>query len=247
MAQRVKVQRDTPLFANNIPIYQQVREILIDRIERDEYPLGSMLPSENELADEFGITRLTVRNAMDALVERGLIRRIQGKGAFVWSGWTDVHTKIRGFREKIESVGGSASVRILACSKRPAGPYYADLFGIEPDDLLYSVRRLNSADDCPVSIENVLIPLALFSGIEDVDISVFSLYETYEMYGHKVDKVQMKLNVEALGARDAGLLNLDADELALVFECISYDKEGTIVEYARSLNRGDAGGYLYTY
>ena len=124
---------------------------------------------------------------------------------------------------------------ILARSKRYAGLYYADLFGIAEDDLLYSVRRLNCIDGEPVSIEMTLIPCLLFPGIEDVDISVFSLYETYDMLGRKPDKSIEKLDIEALGARDASLLNLEPGDLALVLECLTYDASGQVIECAKSL------------
>ncbi|MFR5415681.1 MAG: GntR family transcriptional regulator [Collinsella sp.] len=101
-----------------------------ERIERGDYPTGSMIPSENELAEEFGTTRLTIRSAMDELVKSGQIRRVQGKGAFVGHKWFDEHERKGGFRQSVLASGATPSVRILARSKRYAGPYYADLFGI---------------------------------------------------------------------------------------------------------------------
>lgn len=152
-----------------------------------------------------------------------------------------------GFRESVRASGGEPSVRILARSKRYAGPYYADLFGIAEDDLLYSVRRLNCINGSPVSIETALIPCLLFPTIEDIDVSVFSLYETYEMLGRKPVMAQEKLDIEALGARDAGLLGLEQGDLVLLLECVSYDASGQAIEYVKSFNRGDTGGYTYTY
>lgn len=65
------------------PVYMRIRRRIEERIERGIYPTGSMIPSENELAEEFGTTRLTIRSAVDELVRRGQIRRVRGKGAFV--------------------------------------------------------------------------------------------------------------------------------------------------------------------
>ena len=152
-----------------------------------------------------------------------------------------------GFRESVRASGGEPSVRILARSKRYAGPYYANLFGIAEDDLLYSIRRLNFVNGDPVSIEMAFIPCLLFPTIEDIDVSVFSLYETYEMLGRKPVMAQEKLDIEAVGARDAGLLGLEQGDLVLLLECVSYDASGQAIEYVKSFNRGDAGGYTYTY
>lgn len=231
----------------NEPIYRRIRRVLAERIERGEYATGSMIPSENDLAEEFGTTRLTVRNAMDELVESGQIRRVQGKGAFVSPKWFDEHVRRGGFRETVRAAGSEPTVRVLAKSKRYAGPYYARIFGIAEDDLLYCIRRLNSVDGTPVSIEMTFIPCMLFPGIEDVDISVFSLWETYDMLGRKPARSLEKLDIEALGARDAGLLGLEPGDLALLLECLTFDESGQAMEYAKSFNRGDAGGYTYTY
>lgn len=229
------------------PVYMRIRRRIEERIERGIYPTGSMIPSEKDLAEEFGTTRLTIRSAVDELVRCGQIRRVRGKGAFVAQKVPAFFERTGGFRESVRASGGEPSVRILARSKRYAGPYYADLFGIAEDDLLYSVRRLNCIDGEPVSIEMTLIPCLLFPGIEDVDISVFSLFETYDMLGRKPDKSIEKLDIEALGARDASLLNLEPGDLALVLECMTYDSSGQAIEHAKSFNRGDAGGYTYNY
>ena len=231
----------------DLPVYKQIRRCIAERIECGDYPTGSMIPSENELAEEFGTTRLTIRSAMDELVKSGQIRRVQGKGAFVGHKWFDEHERKGGFRQSVLASGATPSVRILARSKRYAGPYYADLFGIAEDDLLYSVRRLNCINGSPVSIETAFIPCPLFPTIENIDVSVFSLYETYEMLGRKPVMAQEKLDIEALGARDAGLLALEQGDLVLLLECVSYDASGQAIEYVKSFNRGDTGGYTYTY
>lgn len=229
------------------PVYMRIRRRIEERIERGIYPTGSMIPSEKDLAEEFGTTRLTIRSAVDELVRRGQIRRVRGKGAFVAQKVPAFFERTVGFRESLRASGGEPSVRILARSKRYAGPYYADLFGIAEDDLLYSVRRLNCINGSPVSIETALIPCLLFPTIEDIDVSVFSLYETYEMLGRKPAMAQEKLDIEALGARDAGLLGLEQGDLVLLLECVSYDTSGQAIEYVKSFNRGDTGGYTYTY
>lgn len=229
------------------PVYMRIRRRIEERIERGIYPAGSMIPSEKDLAEEFGTTRLTIRSAVDELVRRGQIRRVRGKGAFVAQKVPAFFERTVGFRESVRASGGEPSVRILARSKRYAGPYYADLFGIAEDDLLYSVRRLNCINGSPVSIETALIPCLLFPTIEDIDVSVFSLYETYEMLGRKPVMAREKLDIEALGARDAGLLGLEQGDLVLLLECVSYDASGQAIEYVKSFNRGDTGGYTYTY
>ncbi len=99
-----------------------------------------------------------------------------------------------------------------------------------------------------MSLEQTLVPVKLFPGIEDVDVSVFSLYETYEMCGRPVALAQEKLDVVALSARDAGLLQmLSRGSLALSLECVSFDVDGRPIEHAYSLTPANQGGYTYQY
>lgn len=235
------------LEAGRMLLYLKIRCAIEERIVDGAYAPGSAIPSEHELATMFSTTRLTVRNAIDGLVERGLIRRVRGKGAFVAQGETDPGTRASGFRSGVRASEGTPSVRQLSKCLRPAGPLYADLFGIAEDDDLYSIRRLNSVDGAPVSLEQTLIPVKLFPGIEDVDVSVFSLYETYEMCGRPVALAQEKLDVAALSTRDARLLQVDAGSLALSLECVSFDSEGRAIEHAYALMPSESGGYTYRF
>lgn len=231
-------------------LYLRVRADIMNRIDRGDYPAGAALPSENELAQAYGTTRLTIRSALDGLVELGIVRRIQGKGAFVCSKPGDQAGEggvLAGFRESMRLRGHEASVRVLAKSKRPAGELYADLFDIEPTDLLYSVRRLNSVDGVPTAIENALIPLPTFPTIETVDITAFSLYETYRILGHPVAEAHQKLGITQLDAHAARLLHVEVDSPALVLECLTIDEDGNPIEYARSINCGRRGGFTYRF
>lgn len=229
-------------------LYLTVRRAIEERIANGTYRVGTAIPSENELAEEFATTRFTVRTALESLVESGVIRRAQGKGAFVSPAWIGSGLDdTDGFREMVRSAHAEPSVRILSCAKREAGEHYASLFGLQPSDILYGVRRLNMVDGVPVSIERALMPYALFPGVDQIDLSMFSLYETYKMYGHAVELAQERIDIEALSVRDAKLLGVEAGSPALLLECLSYDGDGTVVEYARAWNRGDMGGYVYRF
>lgn len=232
---------------DNAPRYLQIRSAIQRRIVDGVYLPGSAIPSEHELAAEFDTTRLTVRSAIDGLVREGMIRRVQGKGAYVAKGSVAGDARVSGFRSTAGAASEEVSVRQLSKSMRPAGPLYAELFDVSEDERLYSIRRLNSVDGAPVSLEQTLIPVCLFPGIEDVDVSVFSLYETYEMCGRPVALAQEKLDVVALSARDAGLLQVEPGSLALSLECVSFDAEGRAIEHAYALTPAKHGGYTYQY
>lgn len=92
------------------PVYMRIRRCIEERIERGAYPTGSMIPSEKDLAEEFGTTRLTIRSAVDELVRRGQIRRVRGKGAFVAQKVPAFFERTVGFRESVRASGGEPSV-----------------------------------------------------------------------------------------------------------------------------------------
>lgn len=241
------VEFPTPPTCAAEPRYLSIRRAIEERIADGTYAAGSSIPSEHELAQEFDTTRLTVRSAIDGLVAHGRIRRVQGKGAYVAQRNPGAAVPAAGFRSGLKGGEGVRSVRQLSKAKRLAGPWYAFLFGIDEADELYSIRRLNSINGTPVSLESTLVPVKLVPGIEDVDVSVFSLYETYAMCGREIACAQEKLDVVALSTRDAGLLQVEPGSLALSLECLSFDATGQPIEHAYALNSGMYGGYTYRY
>lgn len=244
MVERVSIHRpDTGTGSLSSFIFDKLAE----RIERGEYPEGSAMPSENDLAQEFGATRFLVRTALDDLAAMGRVRRVQGKGTYVTSRRFEEVGDVGGFRESAKSSNRNASVRVLSRTHRLAGPYFSRIFSIGETDMLYSIRRLNSVDGEPLSIERALVPSALFEGIEDVDVSVFSLYETYKMYGREVVATAERLDIEVLSAHDAALLQVEPGALALSLACLSFDATGRVVECANSLCRADRGSYSYEF
>ena len=161
------------------PLYLRIRRAIRDRINAGEFTPGASIPSETDLAQHYGTTKLTIRNAIDGLIDEGLLFRVQGKGTFVTHGLraNSASHGPRGFRASQGDMRHRPTVRVLETALRPTGAYYARLFDVSPESELFQVRRLNCVDDEPFAIENALVPCELFPGIETVDVSLFSLYE----------------------------------------------------------------------
>lgn len=222
------------------PIYLQLREVVRTKIEEGEYPPGTAIPSENELAETYGVNRLTVRNAIDALVTEGVLRRIQGKGAFVVGDRIERDlNSLGGFRQTIHDANAEPGTKILAKSKRRAGKKYASIFGIGEDDEIFYIRRFNTANGEPVSIEHTFVPCSKVPKLDGIDLAVFSLYEVYGFYGVSPVRAWQTLDLVELEARDARMLGMDPGSTVLLFTCYSYDANGDVVEFTRSYNRGD--------
>ena len=226
---------------SQLPLYLAIRQQIRADIADGLYEKGLALPSEHMLAEQFNTTRLTVRKAIDKLVEEGIVLRVQGRGAFVGNdGLTASPIMPRGFRKQSTDEKRIASVRVLEQRVRSAGPYYAQVFNLTPKDLVCCIRRLNSLDGIPQTIEQTVVPCNLFPGVEELDLTVFSLYEFFSMRGHAVVHTYETIDLTELSARQAQLLQAQVLEPALTLTCKSFDAAGTILEVATSVSIRDA-------
>lgn len=222
------------------PMYLQLREVVRTKIEEGEYAPGTAIPSENELADTYGINRLTVRSAIDALVHEGLLKRVQGKGVYVLGRKIERDLdKLGGFTQTMIEKKAKPFTKTLVKSRRPAGEKFCLVFSIAPTDEIYYIKRICYADEEPVSLEEIYIPVSIVPKLEGIDLSIFSIYEVYDFYGIKLDHALQTLDVTELKQKDARMLDMDGDQTVFLFECTSYDPNGRVVEFARTYTRGD--------
>jgi GntR family transcriptional regulator len=145
-------------------IFEQVNEILRDRLRRGEYSAGSRLPSESELTDEFNVSRATIRTVLARLAAEGLILRKQGDGTYVNESIHDVNAHLGGltdFVRLIESSGHTASIRALRTEQRPATAEETRILGLKPEEEVISLLRLLLAGDEPVILVHNVFATAL--------------------------------------------------------------------------------------
>ncbi len=222
------------------PYYMQLREIVRYKIETGEYAPCTALPSENDLAEEFATNRQTVRNAIDTLVNEGLLRRVAGKGVYVLGKRLERDLEIlQGFTQTMLDRNVVPSIKVVKKLLRPAGEKYAMMFGIRPEDEIFYIKRMCYGNGEPISLEEIYVPKNLVPKISGIDLSVFSLYEVYELYGIKLDRAYQTLDLVHLEPNDARMLGIDAALPVMLFECTSYDDRNRIIELSRSYARGD--------
>lgn len=222
------------------PIYLQLREVVRTKIEEGEYPPCTAIPSENDLAETYGINRQTVRNAIDALVNEGLLRRVPGKGVYVLGKKMERDLDVlQGFTQTMLDKHVKPSFKVVAKVLRKAGEKYSLMFGIEPEDDIFYIKRLCYADAEPVSLEEIYIPQYLVPKMGGIDLSIFSVYEVYDFYGIRLERARQTLDLVRLEQNDARMLGIDANLPVMLFECTSYDDKSRIIEFNRNYARGD--------
>lgn len=226
------------------PIYLLVRKAIRDQIDSGEILPGMSIPSENELAERYGIHRLTVRNAISVLIKEGLLKSVKGKGVFVVGPKMerDLDT-LGGFTQTMKAKGAQPSTKVLIKAVRQAGEKYAMIFRIDPEDEIYYIKRICFADREPVSLEEIYIPSELIPNFEELDLAVFSIYEIYEFYGVKLMKADQTLDLTRLPHKDAKRLGIDPADAVMLFSGTSYDENGRIIEFSRTYTRGDKSDF----
>jgi GntR family transcriptional regulator len=197
---------------------------------------GSPAPSERELVHRFGVARMTVRQAMDALVVEGLLERIPGRGTFV-ARPRRVASRVTSYTEEMSRRGMLGESQTLLARREQAGPGVARALSLTEGDAVIHWRRLRRADGVPMCIEDaylneVLLPGFLQSGMPT------SLYEALEQRGMRPTWAEDSVNADGCTVEEAALLELETGSAVLRHSrrAISGDK---VVEVSRTVYRAD--------
>ena len=174
----LNLSRDLP-----VPLYHQVKTSILRRIETGQWRPGDRLPSEDELAEGFKVSKITVRQALRELAQIGHIRREQGRGTFVQRPpLVEGPRQLTSFSEEMRRQGVQASSAVLEQGIVPASADVASTLGIAEDEPVFRLRRLRLADGDPMGVQTAYIPARLVPRIEDIEFSRSSLYDV--LSGH---------------------------------------------------------------
>lgn len=223
---------------SRVPAYERIREAL--RIEIARLGPGGQLPSETDLATRFGVTRVTIRNAVDGLVADGLVRREHGRGTFVQDGVGRVRrlARLTSFSQDLAEQGLEADTSVLVQVRQRATPEVAKALGIEPGTDVAHLARLRSADGEPVAFQEAWLPLAIAPALPDEPLGKRSLYATLEgRYGVRLRKAEQWISATAATSAQAQHLGVRPGSPLLHTRRISYDDSGRRVELALSWMR----------
>lgn len=227
------------------PIYQQVQHLISSWIDNKQYHPGMPLPSENELAQQLNINRLTVRTALKQLIQDGKIKTVHGKGSFVLGKQLvrDLN-RLEGFSQTMLNKNLNHSVKILKNEKRIAGIFYGKIFSIKENDSINVIHRLCFVEEQPISLEKIIIPSYLIPNLTELNLSVFSLYQLYEFYGVNIKEANQTLEIVNIDKKESKLLNLNKENPVMMLECTSYDDSKNIVELSQNFTRSDHCHYM---
>ena len=231
------------------PLYEQLVDTLRDKIE-NELEQGDMLPSERELSVRYGLSRTTVRLALQELENLGLVRKRHGKGTFVTdktSQATDI-MQVYSFTEQMRKMGRDPETQILEFRDLPADKYLTTHLGIAPGDKIIKLKRLRSADGMALMVERSYLPGRFFSGITPGALEDRSLYDVIEEdFGQKIHIAEEEVYASVARMKDAQLLDINEGAPVLDLVRTTRNTDDDVVEFTLSVARADQFKYTVTH
>lgn len=229
-----------------LPAYLQIEDELGERIEAGDLTPGSRLPTERQLAETLGVSRMTARAALSRLEQRGLIVRRQGSGTFV------AEPKLRqdashlhGFFQETVGQGVFPTSTLIEQTERLATRHLVAVLRLRLGETVYKVVRLRSVRGQPVVLETSYFPTRVVPGLLDLDLETSSIYRLLERH-YDARPVRALQSLEPVVARpaDAELLQVQRGDPLMLVERTSWDATGRTVEHARDLYRGDRSRFV---
>jgi len=222
----------------SVPHWRRIELALRSRL--GDLTPGDPMPSDAELCREFGVSRMTARNAMTRLADEGLIVRVSGRGSYVAE--PPAHRRadrLLTFSHEMRRRGRTPSSRVLAREIRPSSAGEAALLGILASEPVVVVRRLRCADDEPIALETALLIQPAAAAVMGADVEHGSLHEALAKAGWHLRRGTATISAAAATAEDARLLNLRRGDPLLVERRVIADAHGRRVEATESRYTAD--------
>jgi len=232
-----KVEKNTP-----IPLYYQLKEIIQEMIDSGELKPDEPIPTERELCAIHGISRMTAREAIMALVNEGVLYREQGKGTFVSQPKLRHQlSELKGLTEDMEKLGHKVETKILSFSVQEASKRIAKSLQLpEGQEKVIQLERLRIVDQIPYAIETVWLNQAKCFNLTQPCLEGNSLYqilrERYSLIPHYARQTVEPIK---LNEYESELLGVDKESLALLFRRTTYSPTDEIIEHTKGIYRID--------
>ena len=226
---------------SGIPLYHQIQQRLLEQIQSGELKPGEPLPSIQRIAARMGVSQMTVRQAVRALCETGVIYSRQGKGTFISGIKLERDFRyVLSFSEETIARGATPSSKTLSFHIQAPDREAKEALRLGDGDKVYSLRRVRFGDSVPMGIESSTLPVNLCPGLIEVFDPSTSLYqELSEQYGIQLMVTDEVIEVGKARPEEALLLKIATESPVFLFTRISYLEDGTPVEFVKSVYPGD--------
>ncbi|WAX95708.1 GntR family transcriptional regulator [Aminobacter sp. NyZ550] len=226
------------------PLYLQLKKNIEEAVKRGLIGPGDALPSERDIAAQADISRVTVRKAVQDLVKSGVLVQRHGSGTFVAPRMERVEqslSRLTSFTEDMARRGMAARSQWLDRGIYTASPDEMMVLGLSASELVSRLSRLRIADETPLAIERATISASVLPDPHEV---TSSLYMALGKTGHRPVRAVQRISAVNLGEPEAQLLLVPVGSACLQIERISYLASGKVIEFTKSIYRGDAYDFV---
>jgi GntR family transcriptional regulator len=228
-------------YSMSVPLYVQIAEGFLNRIESGELAPGDRLPPERELSELLSVNRMTVRRALRMLEGQGLLIRRQGAGTYVAKPKIERQaSQLFPFTRGMEQRGYKTGIQLITFEKRPAETSIAQKLGISVAAPVFRAHRLRTLNQEAVMVEDFTVPANIFTNFDRYDLSTRSLYEIFSTeYNLSISQAHQSLEPVIATEYEARLLGVDSGAPLMLERRLAFDEQGRPVEYSKDLYRGD--------
>lgn len=231
--------------ASIIPLYQQLKDIIMNDIEDGNLKPGEQIMTEKEFSEKYQVSRITIRKALAELVEEGILAKRQGKGTFVQQKKiTEFLNEAGSFTDLCARNDKKAGSRVLKLQLEPATELDVEELKVEKGEKVIHIERLRMANESPIMVENLYFPYK-YNGILNEDLENSSLYRILEEKYHvKSGDSRMEFEITMSSSSVAQLLQVNSGAPLFLVKELVLDKEGNPLHRTKSYLRGDQVRYV---
>jgi GntR family transcriptional regulator len=222
-----------------VPLYRQLVDVFVRKIDSGELRPGDRLPSEREMAESMKVSRITARQALDTLEQLGLVYREQGRGTFAAEPRLHHVEGFSSFSEYVIKRGRQPSSRIIKQELIDADQSLQNLLKLQPDEQVLHLVRIRLADDTPLALQSACLPQHICPGLENGNLASRSLFEMLrEEFAVYPTWTEPEICAGAASETEAELLELEPGAPVLVVSALTYTETFEIIEQVRTVYRG---------
>lgn len=222
--------------SSTIPIYIQLEESIKGKIENKDYLPGEALPTERELTELYGVSRMTIRQAISNLVNKGVLYKIRGKGAFVSKEVIEKKLDIESFSEDMMKRGLTPGSILIRFEKIDCTDEIKEKLELEDNEDIYLLNRLRLADNEPIAIEYCYLPEKFFPDLIKYNMVHCSLYRIMkEEYNIHFNYMKQSLKAISLNKNQSEMLLGKPKGVGLVSERLMYNIDGFPIEFTKTI------------
>lgn len=224
-----------------LPVYYQIAQQIKQYIQQESLQSGALIPSERELCEVFDVSRMTVRQAIDQLVNEDILERQRGRGTFVAAPKISQSlTALTSFTVDTITRGMVPSSKVLSCGVMMPPPQVAEMLRLDPGDKIIQVARVRYGDGEPHAYECSSLLYEMAKPLLDVDLTNRSLYRTLsEDCGLRLVRARETIEVRSCPADVSRYIQVPPQALTFYFRRTTFNDDGLAVEYVESYYRID--------